>query len=95
MRYLSYFVEQASFDSEVCNYRVFGDDLGLTSKGACSYHCLQRPACTEFSFLPIGGSTGNGYCVLKTPSGGELTHYSQMKGWHQATMSERQCVKAI
>ena len=43
------------------------------------------------SFLPEGGSTKLGICVLQLTSGGQVTQYNNTAAWLQFAMPGRMC----
>ena len=70
---------------------IEGVDLGKENRIRCVAHCLQRHGCYAISFLPEGGSTRLGICVLQVTSGGQVTPYEQTTNWKNYDMSGSRC----
>ena len=66
-------------------------NLGQQSRMECATECLKREECYMVSFLPAGGSTKLGICLLLLTSGGEMAQYQITGAWQHYGMSDTKC----
>ena len=71
---------------------IEGEEVGKDILTSCTVECLMRDGCYMVSFLPEGGSTELGICVLQLTSGGQMTQYDNTAAWqHNAMSAGRKC----
>ena len=65
---------------------VIGRDVGQRSHIECVAKCMLNDVCFKVSFLPQGGSSRLGTCVLQLTFGGKKMQQSDTTKWQQFNM---------